>query len=336
MTTQAPDLKGLFDQKRRPRGSLVSVVLPVYNESPCLPSVVAELYAYLGNTHPSYQFEISFVDDCSRDDSFGVLTQLSGQSPPNVRLSVLRLARNSGSHVAITAGLNVARGDFVVIMASDGQDPATIIGDLIREWERGYDIVTAARAQNLDQGPIGRWCSRLAWKVMIWATNIRSMPEKGCDLLGMDRRVLQAFNRMDERNTTFVFRIFSLGFRQAQIEYVKRGRIAGRSRWTLLKKLSILFDAITGYSNRPLRLVTTLGLGIFLLLVLRWVVVIFDVVVLGASATDRTVILNAIFTSLGVVVLLLGMIGDYIWRILDESRKRPLYEISQVEGRIFE
>src|SRR4051812_12052728 len=112
MTEPLPDIKSLFDQTRRPPGRLVSVVLPVYNEAACLPAVVNELYAYLEQEQPSYQFEISFIDDCSTDRSFDVLRQLSERSPGNVRLSVLRLARNSGSHVAITAGLNVARGDF--------------------------------------------------------------------------------------------------------------------------------------------------------------------------------------------------------------------------------
>jgi hypothetical protein len=178
--------------------------------------------------------------------------------------------------------------------------------------------------------------SKLALKVMIWSTGILTMPESGCDNLGLDRKAVQAFKRMDERNTTFIFRILSLGFPQREIQYIKRARLAGQSKWTFLKKLSIMLDAITGYSNRPLRLVTKIGLFVFALLILRWSIVVVNVYLLHAKATDLTIILNAIFTSLAVVVLLLGVIGDYIWRILDETRKRPLYEISEVEGKIFE
>jgi glycosyltransferase involved in cell wall biosynthesis len=330
------ELEQLFDQKRKHRGDLISIVLPVYNEIGSLPVVVRELYDYLHSELSSYRFEISFVDDCSTDGSFESLRLLSADSPPNVRLSVLRLRKNSGSHVAITAGLNISRGDFTVIMASDGQDPASVVGDLIREWEAGFDVVLAARSANFDHGFVGQLFSRLAWKVMIWSTGIPTMPESGCDLLGLDREAVQAFKRLDERNTTFVFRILSLGFPQREIEYVKRARLAGRSKWTFLKKLSIMLDAITGYSNRPLRLVTKIGVFVFALLIFRWSVVVVNVYLLHARATDLTIILNAIFTSLAVVVLLLGVIGDYIWRILDETRKRPLYEISAVDGKIFE
>jgi dolichol-phosphate mannosyltransferase len=330
------DIKQLFAQKESHRGNLISIVLPVYNEEACLSEIVNELYAYLHSQWPSYRFEISFIDDCSTDGSFETLRRLSADSPSNVRLSVLRLRKNSGSHVAITAGLNLSRGDFTVIMASDGQDPASVVGDLIREWEAGFDVVLAARAANLDHSAIGQMFSALALKVMIWSTGILTMPESGCDLLGLDRKAVQAFQRMDERNTTFIFRILSLGFPQREIQYVKRARLAGQSKWTFLKKLSIMLDAITGYSNRPLRLVTKIGLAVFALLLLRWAIVVVNVYLLHARATDLTIILNAIFTSLAVVVLLLGVIGDYIWRILDETRKRPLYEISEVEGKIFE
>jgi glycosyltransferase involved in cell wall biosynthesis len=329
------DIQQLFQQRKQGRGNLISVVLPVYNEQECLPEVVRELTSYFSEHQANYRFEITFVDDRSTDGSFGLLKELSKNTPSNVKLSVLRLAKNSGSHIATTAGLNISRGDFTVIMASDGQDPASVIGDLIRHWEEGHDMVLAAREKNLDHGFVDKLFSDLAWKVMIWSTKV-PMPDKGCDVLGMDRKVLEAFNRMDERNTTFVFRIFSLGFSKKEITYVKRDRIAGKSKWNFFRKISIMLDAITGYSSRPLKLITNFGLGIFIVLMLRWVWVIIRTYVFGVPPTDLTIILNTIFTSLGLVILLLGLIGDYIWRILDETRKRPLYEFSEVEGEIFD
>jgi dolichol-phosphate mannosyltransferase len=329
------DIQQLFQQHSRSRGNLISIVLPVYNEQECLPEVVKELTTYFADCQPHYRFEMTFVDDRSTDGSFALLKEMSKNTPANVKLSALRLAKNSGSHIAITAGLNISRGDYTIIMASDGQDPAEVIGELILHWEKGNDMVFAAREKNLDHGFIDNLFSYLAWKVMIWSTKV-PMPSKGCDMLGMDRKVLDAFNRMDERNTTFIFGIFSLGFKKKEITYIKRDRIAGKSKWNFFRKVAILLNAITGYSSRPLKLITNFGLFVFIVLMLRWLWVIIRIYVFDIPPTDLTILLNTIFTSLGLVILLLGFIGDYIWRILDETRKRPLYEFSEVEGEIFD
>ncbi len=327
-------IRQLMDEFSSEKGRLVCIVLPVYNEADILPEVMRGLFSFLGQELAEYSFEVLFIDDSSRDSSFQVITGGRASAPSNVRVSVCRLSRNSGGHIAITAGLNLSRGDFTIVMSSDGQDPPEVIGQLIQEWKEGHDIVLAARSINLDQSPVERCFSRVAWKIMKWATGL-SVPEKGCDLLGMGRHALDAFNRMDERNTTFIFRIFSLGFRQKQVEYVKRARIGGHSSWTLWKKIHIMLDAITGYSSRPLRLVSALGMMAFVVLAFRWIFMVWKIYVLGQEATDMAIILNSIFTSLAVVILLLGMMGDYIWRILDEARKRPLYEIADIGGDLF-
>jgi glycosyltransferase involved in cell wall biosynthesis len=328
-------ISDIIQQSHKAKGNLISVVLPVFNEIENLQQVLEELYNYLFKEQQQYNFEITFVDDRSTDGSFELLSKLANQYSGNVRISVVRLAKNSGSHIAITAGLNISRGDFTIIMASDGQDPPSVIGDLLIEWEKGNELVLAARLDNLDHSYAGNLFSKMAWKLMNWSTKI-NMPKNGCDLLGLDKKVLQSFNKMDERNTTFIFRILSLGYRQKEITYIKRARIAGRSKWTFLKKIAIMVDAITGYSSRPLRLITKIGLLIFLILILRWVFVVFKIYVLQEAPSELTLVLNTIFTSLGLQILLLGVIGDYIWRILDETRKRPLYEISDAGGKVFE
>jgi glycosyltransferase involved in cell wall biosynthesis len=329
------NIQQLFRETKADKGNLVSVILPLYNESQSIPYVLDEMYAVLGASLSQYRFEITFVDDCSTDNSFELIGSYAKKAPENVKVSVVRLAKNSGSHIAITAGLNICRGDFCVIMASDGQDPAAIIGTLLDEWQKGHDLVLASRTGNLDHDKIGNLLSRIAWYIMNWATNIK-MPANGCDLLGLDKKVVRAFNNMDERNTTFIFRIVSLGFDQSEIRYLKRSRVAGKSKWTFLKKISILFDAVAGFSSRPLKLITSLGMFIFLLLVFRWIFVIVSIYIFDQPPTELTIILNTIFTVSAVQVLLLGFIGDYIWRILDETRKRPPYEVTKVGGEIFE
>jgi glycosyltransferase involved in cell wall biosynthesis len=328
-------LSELLGQRNHKQGNLVSIVLPLFNEEESLPVVLAEFFGYLSVNLPDYRFEITFVDDCSSDRSYEIITDASSGTPENIKLSVVQLAKNSGSHVAITAGINIARGDFIIIMASDGQDPVSVISELLSEWKAGSDLILASRKDNLDQSGLAKNISRLAWKLMNWSTNIK-MPETGCDLLGMDRKVADAFNRMDERNTTFIFRILSLGFKQKEIQYIKRSRVGGTSKWTFLKKLAIMFDAITGFSSRPLRLITKLGLILFFVLMMRWVYVVADIYVFNHEPTDLTIILNTIFSILAILVLIIGMVGDYIWRILDETRKRPLYEIRKSDGKLFD
>ena len=328
------DIKELLELNHEKKGALVSIVLPLYNEEESLPVVLEEMTTVLHKELPHYNFEITFIDDCSTDNSFEIVSNYVSRFQ-NIKISIAQLAANSGSHVAITAGLNICRGDFAIIMSSDGQDPVIVIKQLIEEWEKGHNLVLAARSDNLDQSPISKLFSRLAWKMMNWSTRIK-MPEKGCDLLGMDRIVLNSFNKMNERNTTFIYRLLSLGFNAKEIEYTKRERIGGRSKWTFIKKISIMLDAITGFSNRPLQLITKLGLLSFFILFIRWVFVMYDIYILANDVSEYDIIVNVVYTGVALQVLILGVIGDYIWRILDETRKRPVYSFRAVQGNVFD
>lgn len=327
------DLKNIFETANKNRG-LISLILPLYNEEESIGRLLDEILIYLPNSHPNYRFEITFIDDCSTDNSYEIVKKRSSNQNNNVRISILQLSRNSGSHIAITAGLNVSRGDLTIIMASDGQDPIEVVSQIITEWESGNELVLASRTYNQDKSFFANLISKFAWRIMKWSTKI-DIPKKGCDLLGMDKKVLDAFNNMDERNTTFIFRIFSLGFQKKEIQYLKRARFGGKSKWNFFKKTGIMLDAISGFSNRPLKLITNLGLIIFIVLMLRWLYIFFRVYFLKEVPSELTIILNTIFTSLAIIVFILGVIGNYIWRILDETRKRPPYEIRKFDGEIF-
>lgn len=329
------NLEVIFKNKLTEKENLISVVLPLYNEEESIPFVLDELFDYLGNKLTHYRFEISFIDDCSTDNSKKVILEKSKDIPQNIKVSIVKLTKNSGSHIAISAGLNIVRGNLVIVMASDGQDPASVIGLLISEWELGHKLILASREDNLEHNFISNTFSRIAWKLMNWSTQV-NMPEKGCDLLAIDRSVVNSYNKMDERNTTFIFRILALGYPYKELKYIKRKRSAGKSKWTFWSKISIMLDAMTGFSNRPLRLITKLGLSIFFILILRWIFIVYKIYLLKEEPTELTVILNTILTSLSIIIFILGVIGDYIWRILDETRKRPIYEIEEVDGMIFD
>lgn len=313
----------------------LTIVLPIYNEIACLPIVLRQLFDYLKSEQFKYKWQLIFVDDCSSDGSFEYLSEKAADAPENVSLAVVQLAKKSGSHVAITAGLNLSNGYFTLVMASDGQDPVEVIGTLVEKWEKGFQIVLASRSENQDHGMPGKIFSAMAWKIMNWATEVR-MPDGGCDMLGLDRLALQAFNRLDERNTIFIYQLLALGFKQIIIKYTKKIRIAGKSKWSFYKKFAVMMDAITGYSSKPLRLITRIGFLMSLVLVARWAIVFYRVYVLHQPPRDLDIILNSFFTSLAVHLLILGAVSGYIWRILDETRKRPIYEIGRIGGRVFQ
>ena len=308
---------------------LISIIMPLYNEQESVLFVLNEIKLTITNFLSDFQFEIIFVDDCSTDNSVHLLIDEMNSLLPNMILKIIRLTKNCGSHVAISAGLTVAKGDLVIIMSSDGQDPSEIIVTLVREWELGNRLILASRKQNLEQGIISRNFSRLAWQIMNWSSNLK-MPDGGCDLLAMDRRVVNAYNAQSERNTTFIFKVMALGYKFKEISYIKRQRHAGNSKWTFLAKMSIMIDAITGFSNRPLRLIVKIGLVVFFLLILRWASIIYKVYFLGETPTDLTIVLNTILVAFSMIILFLGVIGDYVWRILDETRKRSVFVIDEV------
>ncbi|MEZ4799689.1 MAG: glycosyltransferase family 2 protein [Flavobacteriales bacterium] len=308
--------------------------MPVFNEEECLPLVIEDFFKYLSESLPDYRFEITFIDDCSSDNSFKVISSYVAKAPSNVKLNVVRLAKNSGSHTAITAALNICRGDFSIIMASDGQDPVYLVKELLDRWIEGKDLVLAIRERNSDQSFLSRSTSKLAWQLLSWATKLE-IDRGGCDVMGLDRKVVNAFNRMDERNTTFVFRILSLGFDRTTFYYEKRARLVGQSKWNFVKRIGIFVDAVAGFSNRPIRLIVNFGLTIFVVLVLRWLYVIYNAYVLGHEPSQFSIILNTIFTVAAIQILLIGIIGDYTWRILDEARKRPSYDFSDSYGEVF-
>ena len=232
------NIEQIFDDfnKKSEHKQIISIVLPLYNEEECLPKVLPELTEYLANFQKNYDWEIIFIDDCSKDKSFPIVNDFAKNTPENVKIAILKLSKNSGSHVAITSGLNISRADFTIIMASDGQDPPEVIEKLLTEWKNGSKIILAAREDNLDHSFIGNFFSKCAWTFMNWATGIQ-MPEGGCDMLGVDKLPLAVFNKMDERNTTFIYRLLSIGFAPTTLYYTKKERIAGKSKWNFAKKI---------------------------------------------------------------------------------------------------
>ena len=306
----------------RPR---ISIVTPAYNEAENLPLLYRELCTVLDGMPVEWEWLV--IDDHSSDATFGVLTELSRRDP---RVRALRFARNSGSHLACTCGLREASGDCAVIMAADLQDPPDTIPKLFERWRDGVQVVWAVRAAR-----IGEKASTIAFsRFFNWflrrSTGMKDMP--AADFFLVDRRVLDAFRQFEESNTSVMTLIAWMGFRQESLLYVKEARAHGVSKWSLEKKLKLAVDCITSFTYLPIRYMSYAGVIVAVLGFLYAGAVLVNAF-RGHPIQGWTSLIIVVLLLGGMQMIMMGILGEYLWRALDESRRRPRYLIEGMVGR---
>jgi glycosyltransferase involved in cell wall biosynthesis len=304
---------------------MISIVTPAFNESANLPALYERLAAAMAAQ--AIEWEWVIVDDHSRDDTFAVIQQLAAADG---RVRGLRLARNSGSHLAIMCALHHVAGDAAVLLAADLQDPPEFLAQLIERWRAGAQVVWAVRRQRPgDTGHKG--FAALYYWVMRELVGLRDIPATGADFFLIDRVVIDAFRQSRERNTSVFALITWLGFRQDQVEYDKQPRASGRSGWTLARKVTLVIDSVTSFSDFPLRWCLYGGLSLMAAGVVFGVVGLVLLPSLGAGL----LLLVALIVALsGLQLGALAVVGQYVYRALDEARGRPRYVIEAVAGRL--
>jgi glycosyltransferase involved in cell wall biosynthesis len=304
----------------------VSIIVPVFHNAPSLPLMADELRA-LAARNPGESFEFIFVDDGSQDDSFAVLQGLAAEDT-NIR--VVKLSRNFGSNPAIVAGLSIARGDVAGIIAADLQDPPEKLDEMLALWRGGKQVVVAARADREDPVLTKLFASLFYRLFRRYA--LPKMPEKGFDFYLIDRRVINLITAIQENNVYLTGLILWFGFDPAVVHYKRRGRKAehGRSRWTFTRKIKYFIDAFVAFSNFPVRAASVLGIT------LSGVGLAYAVLIIGMhlfssiEVAGWSSLMVVLLIVSGVQLLMLGVIGEYIWRALDETRKRPRFIIDRV------
>lgn len=307
----------------------ITVVTPAYNEERNLPLLYARVCAVLDNL--PYAWEWVIVDDHSRDDTFAVIADLAARDR---RVRGIRLARNSGSHIALTCALHAARGACAIALASDLQDPPETIPQLLEAWQAGNKVVWAARSQRLGESAQRLRTSRLYYWLMRRVIGLKETPPLGADFFLLDQAVLTAFRQFREGNVSILALITWMGFRQTCIAYTKEARAHGESGWSLKKKLKLFVDSVTGFSYLPVRFMSYLGIGIALLGFLYAAVVVLNAL-LGSPPQGWTTLIVIVLLIGGVQMVMMGVLGEYLWRALDEARNRPLYlieEMTRVDG----
>jgi polyisoprenyl-phosphate glycosyltransferase len=300
----------------------VSVVVPVYYNAPSLPLLIERLSDVAAQLQ-QHTFEFVFVDDGSGDDSYAVLAE---QSRRDARVRGLRLSRNFGSNAAILAGLSYAQGDALIVIAADLQDPPELIPELVREWEDGNEVVLAARRSRQD--PLSTRLLGSLFNRLFHRFVFRDWPIQGCDFMLVSRRVAEILVRTAEKNSYIFGQVLWVGFRRSIVFYDRQERQHGGSRWTLPRKIKYFVDAFTAFSYLPVRAASVLGL----LLALTGFIYAALVVVLRLlniiQEPGFSALMVVVLVAAGVQLVVVGLLGEYLWRVLEESRRRPVFIVA--------
>lgn len=302
----------------------VSIIIPFLNEEENVERLAGALRALVAS-HPAVSFEILLVNDGSTD---GSVARIRGAAfPENTRL--LNLSQNYGSHAALRAGIAQAGGEMITFMYADLQDPPELVGRMRALAAEGFDIVWATREET-QSGAVEGAVSRQYARLMQRFVNPR-FPEQGFDVVLFTRRVQEELNANVEANSSIFLQILNLGFRQASVGYRKEARQAGRSKWTLGKKIKLLIDSFVAFSYAPIRFVTLVGFAFFFVGIAWTIYISARELLLGDLAPGWPMLTSILLLGFGITNISLGILAEYLWRTLDASRRRPVYIVESIE-----
>ena len=309
----------------RNQKKIISIVIPVYYNEPNLPDTIPQLLA-LASDLPVYDLELVFVDDGSQDRSLEIL--LGAQKQFSRQIKVVKLTRNFGTMAALQAGLTVATGDCVGVIAADLQDPPELFLEMVRYWEGGVKAIFAVRSDR-EESFLQKTFSNLYY-ALIHRFAVPGYPSGGFDFFLVDHQVVEEVNKIHEKNTNLMTLIFWLGYQAVFIPYVRRKRTKGKSRWTLAKKVKLFVDTFVSFSYFPIRLFSFLGIIYAVLSFTYGLVIFFSWLTFGIPVQGWVPMMLVLTFTAGLQMTLLGILGEYLWRTLDESRGRPFYVIDTV------
>lgn len=310
----------------RDKSGLLSITIPLLNEEHGLPRLVERLVPALdGLGRP---WEVIIVDDGSTDRTPEMLADLNARDP---RFKAVVLSRNFGKEIAVTAGLRYATGAAAVIMDGDLQHPPEAIASFVKLWEQGYDVVYGQRADRDTDSAMHRLSSRLFYRVFSWMSRTTLPPDAG-DFRLIDRKVVDVLNRMDERSR-FNKGLFAwVGFRSIGVRFDVEARAAGRSRWRPRQLLRFALDGFVSFSTIPLRVWSYLGLLVSACAFVFALFILIETIVYGTDAPGFPTLIISVMFFAGVQLISLGVIGEYLGRIYEEVKGRPLFVVAREIG----
>ncbi len=303
-----------------------SVVVPVYNEE----QVVAETYKRLKNVMDTtgLSYEIIFVNDGSRDKTVQIIEDICSK---DTHIKLIDFSRNFGHQIAITAGMDFSCGDAVVVIDADLQDPPQVIPRMLEKWKQGYDVVYGKRIKREGETVFKQLTSKVFYRILSSLTDI-DIPVDTGDFRLIDRKVCDALKKVNERNRYIRGLISWLGFRQTGVEFERKERFAGKTKYPFRKMLHFAADALTSFSYEPLKVASYTGflLSFFTFFYLVYVIYLGLFTARTVQGWASTLAVSLFFN--GVILMILGITGEYIGRIYDEAKGRPLYIIKELKN----
>lgn len=317
-----------YNREGRCVSNRFSIVVPVYQNEENLPETVHKLLKVFQQV-PSYEAELIFVDDGSTDRSLQILTDYTKRYPETIK--VVKLTRNFGQNPAIQAGLRHATGACVGIISADLQEPCELFLDMIKAWECGARLVIGER-QSREENRLHQLTSGVYW-YLIRRFAFADYPPMGFDFCLLDRQVVEDINRINEKNSPILVLIYWLGYRPVRLSITRKQRDKGSSQWRLWNKIGFTMDTLIGFTYLPARLITVTGLGVATLSLLYLFFMVIQWYRMQTAPPGWMTVVG-LLTLLGAAILFsIGIVSEYLLRILDEARKRPPYVVESVIGK---
>lgn len=303
--------------------SKISIVVPVYYNSDTLMMLYEDMKEKILGKLGDY--ELVFVDDGSGDNSWEIMNQIK-EMDGNTKC--VKLSRNFGEHAALLAGLSVCTGDCAVTKQADLQEDSEIILEMYDSWKKGNKVVLAVRSER-DENPVKKFFAHLYY-VIIHKLVTERMPVGGCDCYLLDRQVINVLQMLDEKNSSLTLQVLWAGFQTDQIYFHRKDREVGKSRWTLSKKVKLAMDSMLSFSYFPIRFMSAVGVLFFIIAAIMAIEVIVEKVTVGTPILGWASLMCVVLFSFGCMMLMMGILGGYVWRTLDASRNRPPFLIDEV------
>ena len=305
----------------------ITILVPAYNEEESL-NALYERISKIMNEMSNYEFELLFVNDGSRDNTLKII---KGLRQKDERICYVDFSRNFGKEIAMIAGLDYATGDCVIIMDADLQDPPELVPKMVELWEQGYDDVYAKRKSRAGETWLKKFTSKMYYKVLQSLTKVEIQKDTG-DFRLLDRRCVNALKKMRESGRCSKSMFSWIGYNKKEIMYDRDPRFAGQTKWNYKKLIDLAIDGITSFTTSPLRISTYISIPTFLALVVYFIYVIIKCIRLNVAIQAYQAIILLILFFAGIQIILIGIMGEYLGRIFNESKNRPLYLVNEYNG----
>lgn len=302
--------------------SKISIIVPVYfNEDTLMPlyeDMEEKLFGKIGD------YELVLVDDGSGDSSWEIMNRIKEK---NDHVKLVKLSRNFGEHAALLAGLSVCTGDCAVTKQADLQEESSLILEMYESWKKGNKVVLAVR-RSRDENALKIFMANCYYSIVRHFVN-KNMPEGGCDCYLIDRQVIEVLERLEEKNSSLTLQVLWAGFRTEKVYFDRKDRETGKSRWTFSKKFKLVLDSMMSFSYVPIRFMSFTGIVFNLLAVVIFIGILIEYFTVGTPIAGWSSLMCVVLFSAGLILLMLGILGEYVWRILDAARNRPPFIIDE-------